>query len=449
MKCEKLFVQLAALFGVLFALITPPFQVPDEGAHFRRSYITSELKIFEYRDRGCVGHDLPRSVIAVSDEFHEALAFKPSAKIHPGRIFESLNTPLDPGIRMFCCFPNTAVYTPLVYLPQAAGILIGRCCSLSPLILMYLARLLNLTVWMILVATAIRITPVGKWVFFFLGLMPMTLFEAASVSADSLTIGSSFIYTAFLLRSSLEDTPVRWKWFAVLIPLTLIQLLVKQGYILLTGLIFMIPAGRFGSIRKYLVFTGSYLAGSFAVVKTWSVQIRDISPPPEDVFPPEQIRHILSGWNILPEVFLNTLDRHFLPYVKSFVGTLGWLDTHLNTSFIYFYLAILILASLIKPGTSSGLRFRHKALMATVLCASTFMIFVVLYIRWTPPKLPIISGLQGRYFIPLAPLFFMLFSSSRVGIATDSKWVSPAAEIISILSLGYALGVIVMRYYII
>lgn len=38
---ERAFLLLAILLGVVFIFVTPPFEVPDEGAHFYRSYQVS------------------------------------------------------------------------------------------------------------------------------------------------------------------------------------------------------------------------------------------------------------------------------------------------------------------------------------------------------------------------------------------------------------------------
>jgi len=40
---EKVFLIVGILFGTLFLLITPPFQVPDEPNHFSRAFHVSEL----------------------------------------------------------------------------------------------------------------------------------------------------------------------------------------------------------------------------------------------------------------------------------------------------------------------------------------------------------------------------------------------------------------------
>ncbi len=68
--------------------------------------------------------------------------------------------------------------------------------------IIYLARFANLLLYVLIVYSAIKLTPVHKWVFFLLALMPMTLYEAASLSADSFTIAVSFLLIALFLKFS-------------------------------------------------------------------------------------------------------------------------------------------------------------------------------------------------------------------------------------------------------
>jgi hypothetical protein len=47
LRPEYFYLILAILFSGMFAVVTPPFSVPDEGAHFKLSYNISEFGIFE------------------------------------------------------------------------------------------------------------------------------------------------------------------------------------------------------------------------------------------------------------------------------------------------------------------------------------------------------------------------------------------------------------------
>ena len=120
-----------------------------------------------------------------------------------------LNQPLNDNNKKFTDknptppIPVTAVsfsaiitYSPISYLASAFAITIGKILNFSPIILMYIGRLANLLVWLLFIYLAIRITPVHKWVLLILSLMPMTIFQGASLSADSFTMALSFLVIA-------------------------------------------------------------------------------------------------------------------------------------------------------------------------------------------------------------------------------------------------------------
>jgi len=72
--------------------------------------------------------------------------------------------------RVFTDFPNTALYSPLCYAPQALAIFIGRTIGLNPLIIFYLARIAALACWIAALYVCIRIIPAYKWLLAMLAL---------------------------------------------------------------------------------------------------------------------------------------------------------------------------------------------------------------------------------------------------------------------------------------
>ena len=58
------------LFGLLFALLIPPFQSPDEPNHFYRAWQVSEGHFFPEKKGDRLGGMLPASLMQVYDSFH-------------------------------------------------------------------------------------------------------------------------------------------------------------------------------------------------------------------------------------------------------------------------------------------------------------------------------------------------------------------------------------------
>ena len=43
---HKRFICLSIFFGMLFILLMPPFQSPDEDSHFKKAYVIAEGNVF-------------------------------------------------------------------------------------------------------------------------------------------------------------------------------------------------------------------------------------------------------------------------------------------------------------------------------------------------------------------------------------------------------------------
>lgn len=67
---EKVFVIFALLFGMLYAIITPPFQSVDEANHFLRSYAITEGQIVSTKQDTAVGSVLPASLFQLVKNFN-------------------------------------------------------------------------------------------------------------------------------------------------------------------------------------------------------------------------------------------------------------------------------------------------------------------------------------------------------------------------------------------
>jgi uncharacterized membrane protein len=130
-----------------------------------------------------------------------------------------------------------------------------------------------------------------------------------------------------------------------------------------------------------------------------------------------------------------------------FVGILGWIDTPLPRLVYYTYYPVLSAVVLgdNQPTVSMSLSSRLTALV--VFMISLLGILTSLYLTWNRLQAPIISGLQGRYLIPIAPLavipFYRLKSrwNTEPGIGKFTIYY-----LIAILSI--TVWTLVNRYYI-
>jgi uncharacterized membrane protein len=436
---EKIYLILALIFGLSLVFITPPLQVPDEDQHIYRSYQLAEFNIFQFNPT------VPASLVKLSDKFSR-MNFNSFEKTSVDEILSQKKVELNPQNR---AQPYVPKYI-FPYLPQALGMFIGKTLNLSPVILLYMGRIFNLLFSILLIYFAIRTAPFFKWIFFLLGLMPMTLYLYASLSKDAMIISLSFLLIALFLRFAYDQQKkISIKDYVILFAISFLVAATRSIYAILIGMFLLIPVYRIGYLKKYIIVFMSLIITVFLATQIGALkplfQPKDAastqptinlplstnalsSPIPAEKFkgsdpPPvpeginfiEQKRFILNN----PIQYLGImLDSFFIYkralYLDSFIGILGWLNKALPTWLINFYLLILIIAALLFSNKDVKIGLTNKIIIASIFIAGVILIETGIYLIWTPVGQNYIEGVQGRYFIPYAPLFFLLLYNTSL-----------------------------------
>lgn len=507
---EKAFVTIGLIFGILFLLITPPFQAADELNHYYRSFQISSGQIIAEKQQNEVGGFLPKNLVTTTQKVSAGIPFNPEAKQNPEIIFSLLNVPLESNNKVFIAFPNTAVYSPIPYLPQIIGITLGKTINLTPILIMYVGRVCNLLVWLVLGYFAIKVIPICKWTFFLLALTPMSLFQAASLSADAVTNGVSFLLIATFLQLALEPRLPDWnqkveeinstsqkyldKKIFIIFLLSVLLALSKQAYFPLVGLFLLIPVEKIGNRKKYIGIFALLCLASVLAILSWSLISKGTyTTLVPNVAPSKQIQFILTHPFDLIGVILRTFFKDGVEYISQFIGKLGWMDTKLPPLFILSYLVILVFSvntgvvqnrdvnvthRQAKGGfwksrrkdaqaasrrvdtkviteddlSVSGLTYkdilistRQKRILLLILILNVILIATILYISWTPVAKDRVFGLQGRYFIPIAPIFFLLLYKDKFKLKIRN--INMIIVLYSVLSGTLTAVVLLKRYY--
>lgn len=405
---ENLFLIFAIIFGLLFVFITPPFQVPDEDAHFFRAYEISDLNFIAQKKDGFIGDYLPASLL-------DPTLLQSKEKITLDEVIRHIDVPLNINKKTFIYFHGTAFYTPILYFPQAIGISLGKSLDLSPLILIYLGRIANLFVWILMIYAAIRIIPVAKWLFFFLALTPMSIFMAASLSADALTNGLSFLVISLALYYSLDVKKQKINRFDIFIILLISNVLSvsKQIYLFIPFLFLIIPSTKFKIKREYFLTMISLFMSIFLINAIWLFSNRHlIIPRLPGISFIDQFQFILGNNSEYMHILLNSIIIQGSSYIKSFIGILGWIDVVLPEHIYYLYTFILLFIALTDKNDIK-IPLNYKIIFIALFSFGVFFLHTILYLYWNKVGSEIITGVQGRNFIPFAPLFFLLFYNCR------------------------------------
>lgn len=393
-----------------------------------------------------MGGEIPKSVVDVSHDFLAGLPFHPERKIRPVAILAGFRIPLRPSQREFVAFPNTALYGPVCYAPQAAALALGRLFTRSVLALLYLGRLANVIAGAALLALALRAVPFFRPVFFLVGLLPMAIFQAGSLSADGVTNGLAFLLTAWVLRCAYgEKARVESSDLAVMLLLSVLLALAKPGYLLLSGLVLLVASARFGSRLRYgaaATLVASVSAGSAAL---WAAALRH-----RGVLGSPAAGAVASLHGEPAAFLLRMLGDHLKrapALAAQFLGKLGWADVAIPAALLAAHGLVLLLAALTSGRNAPDLRLRDRAIVAAVGLATVLFVAAPFYVSLIPPGPEGASAHhpQGRYLLPLGPAGLLLLCNRRWVRDWDAR--RPLLAGWAAFVLAGALAWVAVRYY--
>lgn len=442
---EVHFAAVGALFGLLYIVVVPPFQVADEDRHYFRAFQIAEGHFVSEVHEEAAGGWLPVSVAACGSSTN-AMRWDLDVKTQRQDIVKRLRDPLNASERVFVGF-RSASYSPIAYLPAAAAMRIGIGLKASPLLLMYAGRLANLIVWLLLIFLAIRIVPLYKWVFFVLALTPMSLYQGASVSADSVTNAMAFLTLAVVVRQGCSETgPIHRKTIVLLVAMTTLLTMTKNILFLFCFLYFLIPVDRCGTRKRYFLLFLLLASINLSALLIWHWLVGKLPIYWNvGVFPEQQAAYILRHPFLYLCTLFDTVRHYFYSYYSGFIGAFGWRFFYLSKWHVRLWILLLIFVSLTEGRSDLCISRRQKGILFSVCALTGVMIFTLLYLFWNPIGAERIQGVQSRYFIPIAPLFFLCLYNRRFGVDAPIK---PAMiSLATAVSLLIALSVISQRFY--
>src|SRR6266403_3670136 len=261
---QRWFFALYLLAGLPYLILTGPFRAADERNHFLRSYEISEGRFFSARVLGnSTGDGLPASLSRLS----EALGDHSVQRIEPAQLTAARGLQLNPQKREFIEF-STAVYSPLAYLPSATAIALGRIFGAGPLALVFFARAANLLLGSWLMALALSYAGYARRAMLLVAILPMTVFQVATVTADAMSYGLGFLWISLVIDTAAAGGKPGQRRMLFLIALGLAISQLRPPYPLLGLLVFLIPIARFGT--KTILLWFAVVAASLLPAVAWN-----------------------------------------------------------------------------------------------------------------------------------------------------------------------------------
>jgi len=416
---EKVFLILACMIGFTYLFLLPPMSTPDELTHIRTAYGYSNI---------LSGNQI--NSVRVADRIEiRGLGFNAHPRLTDyRRLHSSLFNFADREI----VESNINLHNepPYLYLFSALGVSIARIFGMSSTLMLILGGMFNLTFYVASVYLSIKIIPFGKMIIFTIALFPLSIQQAASFSSDTVIFGLAFLTIAYVLYLAYDKEKVTLGDLSLLGLLLVLLIPTKGGVNLPFAFVcLLIPMKKVhlgdkiqGLIKfekrhlKYLLF--SFIGLGFIISFIFLVDSRLVrfmtEATPGFAGNTHTISFVFENLLRFALIFINTLVRHGTFYLLSAVGSsLGWLEISVRQILIIGFIFVAFLATL-NIEKELMLFLKHKIVILFIVLVNFSLILLALFIIWTPTGAIVIEGVQGRYFIPILPLFLLLFSNSTI-----------------------------------
>jgi len=400
------FVAYAILFGAMFVLFSPPDSTPDEINHqtkITRVYLGNLFGI--------------NKEIPLPDVEAQYAPFSPWLMME-GHLFTvkeaatTLGRPINCRKEVPGVYDSMSMYSPIVYAPSALVMHVACANSWSFGAYLFSARGLNLVISAILIAIGIAFAGKFKWIIFVVSLLPSTMSQISSISADALLLGESFCLIG-ILAGVIGRSADPKRVFFVLAVLSLLVSVSKPAYVWI-GCLGLLASPQF--IRAGV--SKKALAVAFAVVPVVSHALYLAYAVKNSMVVPRLSAYELLTYTINhPTHFLETLAAVPFEYpfgtkwniFETALGKLGWITAPLSSLSYAILGSIVILSPLVGTNyRASAMSALQRIMLIGAALVSIAMVAFPLYVL-TGIGNKVTFGLQGRYYLPTIALILLAF----------------------------------------
>lgn len=422
----------AVLLGILFMFAMNPKAPPDEPLHYNQAYGVSNYLLFrpDKAEGDARDYDL--------DNWEEHINSAEGYTQVVRRLFEKRSAD-DSKVYWV---PGTTSY-PLMYLPQGIGIALGRLLRANTLVTFFLGRLMNLLFYAFCVYMAVKAVPRKKELFFGAGMVPMAIHQAASYSYDTFTNGMAILWIALVLRAIWEDRPLKRKDYISLVLVGGLMAPSKIVYIILAGLLVLVPKKRFANGKKALSIGGITLAMLGITLFFWLQSVLNESAFKKSGSDVYTIGAILQEpFHVLRMLFYS-VEENMPEWTAEAVGYVFsgynlWVPIYIP---ILYMILLAVMTQRKESEPALGSRVDGRVTLLAIIGIGIVALEVVELLFWTPVGSTRVIGIQGRYFIPLIPpvLLAMETKSIRRKDAADDRKLAMALVFLHVLTLDHIL----------
>lgn len=413
-------------FGIVVSFIVPICDVSDETEHLARAELTSRGVFVPH----WTGHDLGversynltgsgKASIYNKGAGYETIESVNFFTDYLGKTVE--NTPYDTekinhtSILIVSAFEQNPFYG---YLPQAIGMVVAKLLDLNVIWLMWLGRIFNLICYAGLISLAVKKAPVLKIPLLVVACIPISLYQAASLSIDSMIIGLGILSVGyFLYMYKAEKNSLDTKEVVKFSILCLLLGLCKLPYLAFIFLLILVPTDNFKKGKKiipYIIICMIIVAAigilwsrysTPTLMHSWRSRLKFINSTAQMDY---IVSHPIFSLRFISQLFTSNLSR-IVYGAFNFFGAAQ--KSHYSDSYHLVVVALVSFVAVTLFAYPKNVKFELKTKIGVLLIL--LMIYVgtafIQLLTWASVG-RLNLGLSARYFIPLYALIPIIVS---------------------------------------
>lgn len=401
------------LLILAFELALPITTVPDEYYHYRQAYrISDEL----------MGNPCGDNLITARADDQDCLN---------SRIYWVGNSPdKHTYVKVWSAIGKKATSTQLVsiqlvrlswdgpaYCAGGLGITLGRLLGLNGITTACLARLAAALAYLLLCTLAIYAAPVRKGFFALASVLPMALHLGSSVSYDLGMFPAAYLIVALWLRimAKPEENKIGWKdWLPFAASLMLIA--PSKVYLFVCLFALFVPKSKFHDLRSayFYRFGTLFACGLFMFLLTGGNAVGYLERA-------DSVRYSISYFqdhlkNLIPLLFSTLQNTKEVSFGELIGSRLAWHNVLVDQVWIYLFYMLLAVACIWQKDEDDLIPKPFGKIKWGFAAVALLVIAGVIYasMTWTLISREWFEGIQGRYFLPLLPVFLLLARQNNI-----------------------------------
>ena len=460
-KLPKKFFIISIIFGIVFSILIPLYQIPDELTHINMILNDLNMKIDFNSESNGYGDTL-------------RIMHKYDEKVNLDSYID-----LDKKINIDEKIKPSSINL-IKHFPQFIGIILGKILHLPIIICITLCEFLAVLFYSFIGYKTIKYMPFKKELMMLLMLLPICIQQMGSFSYDVMLLSMCYLFIGYLLYLKYAKEHITLVNILSLFLILIIITIVKLPYVLLGFLIVTLPLDKLNIkignilINKENIYKNKKIILIISIIVVILMIISGIFILNKMYFGRLLLAALSYPKKSIP-LILKTLWSGKFYYIRGLTSEFGWLDTHSSILFTIFVIVSLLITCFInfkrknKNIVIIEQPFKKWEIIYIYIIAITLIFIITLsMVDWTAVimgftdldklnisglgdvigRLPFIGGLQSRYYVPVLPLIFIPIFNKKISNKLSLVNLSMAMYLYYIGLFAYMFILLLNRYWI-